>query len=209
MGRSEVFFKEVRGSLLMVAALIATVTFSAGIYPPGGFWQDDLQGKHMAGKPIMADKDKSKYDKFMNRNTHAFIQSLLFIMLLLVSYAMPHHTLLVALVFCVGVSLLTTLVFLGLAYSTGSSGLLTESASNDMLHYLLGPLGKTVDDREISRCRSRRCRIQHGGRDGAWSVIDSEEVEAELYLIIPSYATKYISEYTCMYSSFFFFFFFF
>ncbi|KAK1304762.1 hypothetical protein QJS10_CPB11g01831 [Acorus calamus] len=58
MGRSEVFFKEVRGALLMVAALIATVTFSAGIYPPGGFWQDDPQGKDMAGKPIMADKNK-------------------------------------------------------------------------------------------------------------------------------------------------------
>ncbi|KAK1303926.1 hypothetical protein QJS10_CPB11g01825 [Acorus calamus] len=124
MGRSEVFFKEVRGALLMVAALIATVTFSAGIYPPGGFWQDDDDDKqnkikHTAGKPIMADRNKPKYDKFMTSNTHAFIQSLLLIMLLIFSYATPCHTLLMALVFCVGVSLLTTLVLMagGVAYS--------------------------------------------------------------------------------------------
>ncbi|KAK1326034.1 hypothetical protein QJS10_CPA01g02111 [Acorus calamus] len=97
--RSEVFFKEVRGALLMVAALIATVTFTAGIYPPGGFWQDDdSQGKHTAGKPIMVDKNKAKYEKFMSRNTHAFIQSLLLTMLLMVSYGTTNHALLVALV---------------------------------------------------------------------------------------------------------------
>ncbi|KAK1304761.1 hypothetical protein QJS10_CPB11g01830 [Acorus calamus] len=111
MGWSEVFFKEVRGALLMVAALIATVTFSAGIYPPGGFWQDDGKG-HTAGKPILADKNMHKYKKFMDHNTHAFIQSLLLIMLLIFSYATPCHTLLVALVFCVGVSLLVTMVLM-------------------------------------------------------------------------------------------------
>ncbi|KAK1303927.1 hypothetical protein QJS10_CPB11g01824 [Acorus calamus] len=61
MGWSEVFFKEVRGALLMVAALIATVTFSASIYPSGGFWQDDPHGKNIAGKPIMADKNMPKW----------------------------------------------------------------------------------------------------------------------------------------------------
>nr|DAD22553.1 TPA_asm: hypothetical protein HUJ06_024016 [Nelumbo nucifera] len=49
---------DTRDALLIVAALIAAVTFQAGITPPGGVWQDvDENGKdphHVAGRSIYA-----------------------------------------------------------------------------------------------------------------------------------------------------------
>uniref|UniRef100_A0A6N2NDC3 PGG domain-containing protein n=1 Tax=Salix viminalis TaxID=40686 RepID=A0A6N2NDC3_SALVM len=46
---------EIRNFMLVGAALIATVTFQAGITPPGGVWQDST-GNHTAGHAVYSDR---------------------------------------------------------------------------------------------------------------------------------------------------------
>ncbi|XAR67124.1 hypothetical protein NMG60_11013566 [Bertholletia excelsa] len=80
-----------RSALMVVASLIATVAFQAGLTPPGGVWQDDYQvdsdGKpvsdpHIVGQSVMAYKDPLVYGQFMIFNTIAFLSSLSIILLL-------------------------------------------------------------------------------------------------------------------------------
>ncbi|KAJ6994617.1 ankyrin repeat-containing protein BDA1-like [Populus alba x Populus x berolinensis] len=76
---------EKRNALMIVASLIATMAFQAGINPPGGLWQQDLQGanEHEAGRSIMADKFPAAYNKFVLHNSIAFLASLSVILLLI------------------------------------------------------------------------------------------------------------------------------
>ncbi|KAF8401045.1 hypothetical protein HHK36_014348 [Tetracentron sinense] len=54
---TEKWLKKKQNALMVVASLIATMAFQAGIYPPSGVWQDDSQahGEHIAGFAIWAD----------------------------------------------------------------------------------------------------------------------------------------------------------
>lgn len=80
-----------RSALMVVASLIATVAFQAGLTPPGGVWQDDYQEDsngnpadlpHTVGTAVMATKDPLQYGLFMIFNTIAFLASLSIILLL-------------------------------------------------------------------------------------------------------------------------------
>lgn len=71
-----------RESLMVVASLIATTAFQAGINPPGGVWQDDTSGGS-AGRSIMATKDQNRYKWFLYLNTGGFIASLSIILMLI------------------------------------------------------------------------------------------------------------------------------
>lgn len=80
-----------RSALMVVASLIATVAFQAGLTPPGGVWQDDyvvddngnqVKEPHSVGKSVMAYKDPKYYGIFMILNTIAFLASLSIILLL-------------------------------------------------------------------------------------------------------------------------------
>ncbi|KAG6749275.1 hypothetical protein POTOM_046318 [Populus tomentosa] len=59
-----------RNVMLVGAALIATVTFQAGITPPGGVWQSDDNQGHRAGHAVYSDQ-KVPFQIFLMFNTIA------------------------------------------------------------------------------------------------------------------------------------------
>ncbi|KAF7849727.1 hypothetical protein BT93_L0346 [Corymbia citriodora subsp. variegata] len=76
---------DVRNILLIIATLIATVTFQGGVNPPGGIWQDNDDG-HSAGRAIYASQQIAFY-VFLVSNTFALSTSLLVIVCL--TYRFP------------------------------------------------------------------------------------------------------------------------
>ncbi|CAL5038075.1 unnamed protein product [Urochloa decumbens] len=83
------WFKEMRGWLMVLATVAASVTYQAGLNPPGGFWQDDGGGLHVAGDPVLHDTHRSRYMIFYYMNATAFVTSLT-IMVLLMSERFYH-----------------------------------------------------------------------------------------------------------------------
>ncbi|XP_039051227.1 ankyrin repeat-containing protein BDA1-like [Hibiscus syriacus] len=82
-----------RDSLMVVASLMATMSFQAGLTPPGGLWQDGLlqapqgnnitDGTHEAGTSISAYRNQSYYGQYLAANTISFIASMSIILLLI------------------------------------------------------------------------------------------------------------------------------
>ncbi|XP_059318610.1 ankyrin repeat-containing protein NPR4-like [Lycium ferocissimum] len=81
-----------RDAIMVVASLIATMAFQAGMNPPGGFWQGNedvdsqgntLQMPHKAGEAVMAYSHPKSYRYFIRVNSTAFVASLSTILLLI------------------------------------------------------------------------------------------------------------------------------
>jgi hypothetical protein len=68
--------------LLLLASLVATVTYAVGFNPPGGVWQDTPAGK-LAGEPIIRDTHYRRYLIFFYSNAAAFGSSLVVVVLML------------------------------------------------------------------------------------------------------------------------------
>uniref|UniRef100_A0A0E0A8F7 PGG domain-containing protein n=1 Tax=Oryza glumipatula TaxID=40148 RepID=A0A0E0A8F7_9ORYZ len=66
--------------VVLLATLVATVTYQAGLVPPGGVWQKNQDG-HMAGEPILLSTQAKRYKVFFYCNSTAFAASLVVIVL--------------------------------------------------------------------------------------------------------------------------------
>jgi hypothetical protein len=76
------WLKEVRGWLVVLATLAASVTYQAGQNPPSGVWQHS--SGHLASNPVLHDgKFVRRYLTFYYFNATAFATSLVIIILLL------------------------------------------------------------------------------------------------------------------------------
>ncbi|TKW01998.1 hypothetical protein SEVIR_8G215666v4 [Setaria viridis] len=72
-----------REVLLLLATLAATLTYQAGLTPPGGFWESDDKFGHRAGFPVLQDKYPRRYKAFFYCNAASFMASVALILLLL------------------------------------------------------------------------------------------------------------------------------
>ncbi|XP_004965263.1 uncharacterized protein LOC101786183 [Setaria italica] len=104
-----------RGFLLVLATLAATVTYIAGLSPPGGFWPDD-KPNHLAGDPVLEDHYPSRFKAFLVCNATSFAGSIVIIIMLLSNTAVDHVVKSNALRLCVLVSLFGLMG----AYAAGS-----------------------------------------------------------------------------------------
>ncbi|KAL6644288.1 hypothetical protein ACP70R_015896 [Stipagrostis hirtigluma subsp. patula] len=87
--------KKLKSLVLLLANLVATVTYQAGLDPPGGFWPDDGEG-HRAGDAILLSKEPLRYKVFFYCNSTAFVVSLIAILMVQSVNLVKSHTLLVA-----------------------------------------------------------------------------------------------------------------
>ncbi|KAE8689079.1 PHD finger protein ALFIN-LIKE 8 [Hibiscus syriacus] len=82
-----------RDSLMVMASLMATMSFQAGLTPPGGLWQDGLiqapqgnnitNGTHETGTSISAYRNESYYGQYLAASMISFIASMSIILLLI------------------------------------------------------------------------------------------------------------------------------
>jgi hypothetical protein len=71
-----------RKDLILIGTLAVSVTYQAGLLPPGGLWPDDRDG-HFTGDPILHDTDPPRYKAFFYCNATAFMASVVIVILLL------------------------------------------------------------------------------------------------------------------------------
>jgi hypothetical protein len=71
-----------RKYLMLLGILAASVTYQAGLAPPGGSWQSN-DTTHTAGDPVMHDNRRLRYLAFFYSNSTSFVASIVVIILLL------------------------------------------------------------------------------------------------------------------------------
>ncbi|KAI4975548.1 hypothetical protein ZWY2020_049155 [Hordeum vulgare] len=84
--------EKARNLVILLATLVASITYQAGLDPPGGLWPDDQDG-HKGGDPILLTTHPTRYKVFFYSNSAAFVASLIVITMVQSSSLLKRHTL--------------------------------------------------------------------------------------------------------------------
>ncbi|XP_058746641.1 ankyrin repeat-containing protein BDA1-like [Vicia villosa] len=123
------WIEETRGTLMLVATVIATMTFQSTISPPGGVWQEDTHtggrncttyGVCEAGTAVLAYAWPNKFIKFMAYNTTSFFSSLGVVLLLISGFPLKNKVMMWILTMAMTIAYYSTGLGHSLSYySTG------------------------------------------------------------------------------------------
>ncbi|KAM3392918.1 hypothetical protein ACQJBY_013859 [Aegilops geniculata] len=111
---------------MVLASFAVCITYQAGLDPPGGLWQDNLDG-HEIGHPVLRTTHPARYQVFFYSNSAAFVTSLVLVMMVQSKFLLTIHTLEACMVL--------DLIFLVTAYTVGS----TRTAQTSV--YVLAVIG--------------------------------------------------------------------
>ncbi|KAK7345685.1 hypothetical protein VNO77_16294 [Canavalia gladiata] len=115
------WIEEKRGTLMVVATVIATMTFQSAISPPGGVWQEDtltgglncsIYGICKAGTAVLAYDWSHGFLKFMAFNTTSFFSSLCVVLLLISGFRLENKLMM----WILTIAMTLALTFMGLTY---------------------------------------------------------------------------------------------
>jgi hypothetical protein len=107
---------ELRKYLMLMAILAASVTYVAGLNPPGGVWVETADG-HLTGDQILVVTHHARYNFFYYSNVIAFMASVVVILLLLLERSVEQ----VRWLFSLRMVLVLDLLALMVAYAAGAS----------------------------------------------------------------------------------------
>ncbi|XBI08942.1 hypothetical protein VPH35_136601 [Triticum aestivum] len=118
--------EEARKFILMLVTFAATITYQAGLNPPGGFWAENDSGSnklhlalplynHHPATSVLQSNYLRRYNIFITSNSTSFVTSLVIIILLLSPKLSGHGIRTKAMIVCVVVDLLCLIV----AYAAG------------------------------------------------------------------------------------------
>ncbi|CAN6197946.1 unnamed protein product [Urochloa humidicola] len=130
--------KEWRKVSMLLAIFVTTITYTAALNPPGGFWEHAAEAEasshHRAGDPVLLERHPARFVVFLLCNTAAFAASLVTITLLLSSRLSRSGAHLNALYGCIAAALLSLVG----AYAAGSC------RETDTTAYVLGLVGAVL-----------------------------------------------------------------
>ena len=150
--------KEVQGTLMLVATVIATVTFQGAINPPGGTWQQDQEftscrwkqegPDHMeiqdVGTAIMACKSLQIYTSYFISNSISFFASISVILLIVSGFPLKNKIFR----WLLTVAMTIAVIFLTFAYINGTAMVCRNKTAQsyllDLLHVWYGLVGLVI-----------------------------------------------------------------
>ncbi|KAG6716928.1 hypothetical protein I3842_04G073000 [Carya illinoinensis] len=117
------WIEETRGTLMVVATVIATMTFQAGITPPGGVWQENTttggfscsQPVCEAGTAVLSYAWPLDYTHFLSFNTTSFFASLSVVLLVISGFPLRNKFA----IWLLTLAMTTAVTFMALTYLTG------------------------------------------------------------------------------------------
>uniref|UniRef100_I1Q786 PGG domain-containing protein n=1 Tax=Oryza glaberrima TaxID=4538 RepID=I1Q786_ORYGL len=123
-----------RKYFMLLGVLAASVTYQAGLNPPGGVWQGNSNGRE-AGNPVMHDNKRYRYLIFFYSNSASFVASIVVIILLLKEKLLREDWLFKVM----NITIVLNLLGLLLAYMAGSR--MRLESSGYFIAFVIAALG--------------------------------------------------------------------